>query len=159
MLRRKVTAIVAWSSELPLLPFTVVMALGSLLARILLIPILLLTGTEPSASVGAMEVSPWLALVVGPAVETLLFQALPIRLASALRAPIWLQLVVSTTLFGLAHLSGGVASVAVAVSGGLAFAWAFIKWSQASITKGLLATVLTHCWVNAAVYLLIQVLQ
>lgn len=154
MTRRSLADAASWVSALPLLSFTLVIALASLVARLLLVPLFLLFETEAPAPISMGETGPWLVLLVGPVVETLLFQALPIRLASALRAPRWLQIVISTVVFSLAHLPGGVVSAAVAVTGGLAFAWAFIRWSEVSIGKGLVATVLTHCWVNAGVGLI-----
>lgn len=122
MISRRVSDIVAWSYGLQLLPFTLALACGSLLARLLFVPILLLTQAEPAAAVTVGEASLWTAIVVGPVIETALFQALPIRLIWALGGPRWLQLMGSLVLFALAHQSGGAVSMAAAAAAGWAFA-------------------------------------
>jgi len=149
-MRSKWVTFSTWLSELSLVPFTMVQAFGGFIVRLLLFLPIVLAGIDISSSVGIHDIPVWYILLVGPVVETIVFQVIPIKVALALHAPQWLQMAISTVLFALGHLSGGIGSVLVATFGGIVLAWAFIKWSRKSIVRGALAATLTHCWTNLA---------
>lgn len=127
-----------------------VLAFGAFIVRPLLFLPIVLAGIDVSSSVDIHDIPIWFILSVGPVVETIVFQVIPIKVALALHAPQWLQMAISTVLFALGHLSGGLGAALVATFSGIVLAWAFIKWSRKSIIRGALAATLTHCWMNLA---------
>lgn len=122
-----------------------VSAFGSFLAEALEISV-------PS-SVDAMEkgfanyfwFTLFLAVIVAPLCEEFMYRLLPIRVVKKYTSDmriIWLVIMLSSTLFGLAH--GSLANIFVQGATGLVFGWIYLK-------GGYWAAVLTHALYNGLV--------
>jgi hypothetical protein len=100
-----------------------------------------------------------LAVLIGPMIETILFQVLFIEVLRAFGANHKVQLAVSASLFMVAHFSNSLMSGLVAgISGGLIFGVAYIVGRQRSFGRALFGTYLTHALWNAGVLGLAYVL-
>lgn len=143
----------AWLDRQPLVIFTLLMTVYSMLARI--VPALLLVIVE-RAGLTLPEVSSRLspaelafgALIWAPLFETFLGQWLPIYIALRLKAGIPAQLAVSVVIFTLSHLPDALAAV-MAIPPGIALAYTYIRWRDRGKHLGYWATALTHFWFNA----------
>jgi hypothetical protein len=95
------------------------------------------------------------ALLVAPVVETLLFQALPISVLRRLRAPLWLQVALSTVLFASLHLTSGIATaLAAGAIGGFYLAWGYAHTARKSFWPALWTTSVQHFLRNTALFLI-----
>jgi len=87
--------------------------------------------------------------LVGPLVETLIFQMLPIELARFAKASKLWQLLISVALFGGTHFY---VSIPTGITAGLIcgfyFAFAYIKNREPSVVRAVLTTAAIHSGIN-----------
>jgi hypothetical protein len=75
----------------------------------------------------------FVALAVAPALETLLFQALPVFLARKCRARFSVQIAASVVPFALVHAVEGLGTLlAAGLVGGFYFAFTYAHWRETS---------------------------
>jgi membrane protease YdiL (CAAX protease family) len=90
-----------------------------------------------------------LVLVIGPVVETVFFQFLPLEFTRAANARRWIRIGVSVIPFALMHHFAGVPTVVAAgFVGGVFFAFTYERWRSESIVVALLMTFLLHSSFN-----------
>ena len=100
-----------------------------------------------------VDLSPWrlalLVIVVGPLVETLIFQFLLIETAQGLKWKRAWQFLCSIIPFALAHALAGISTVISAgIIGGFFFAFTYYRWKRESLLIGILMTFLLHASFN-----------
>ena len=90
-----------------------------------------------------------LVLAVGPFVETMVFQFLPLEFSRAAGARRWIRFAVSIIPFALAHQAGGVPAIAAAgCIGGFFFAFTYERWRTESVIVAVVMTLLLHSSFN-----------
>lgn len=90
-----------------------------------------------------------LVLVIGPFVETIFFQFLPLEFTRAANARRWVRIGASVIPFALVHHFAGVPTVVAAgFVGGIFFAFTYERWRSESIVVALLMTFLLHSSFN-----------
>jgi len=99
------------------------------------------------------DLSPWrlalLVILVGPLLETLIFQFLPIETAQGLKWKGAYQFSISIIPFALAHALAGIPTVICAgIIGGFFFAFTYHRWKRESLLVGILMTFLLHASFN-----------
>jgi hypothetical protein len=86
-----------------------------------------------------------MAVILGPLLETLIFQALPIGVLRAKRRTTQWQFSVSVTLFGAPHFLIGVPTgLSAGLIGGSYFAFTYLKFREASFLKAVCVTTALH---------------
>lgn len=149
-----------WLEEQNVLIYTIIMAVYSLLGRIVLLlilsPALFLFPRE--TLVTQQPDVPWeIALLLAPVLETIIFQWAPIWLTERLHQKAPIQIGVSTALFSLMHYSSGILGILAAASSGLVFAYIFVRRKKKSTWQAMATVALTHFWVNCFAYVAISV--
>ena len=92
------------------------------------------------------------AMLIGPLLETLFFQLMVGTAAKAFVSSIGARLPIMCIPFALSHFALGIsAGLSVGVVGGIAFGFLFLAGQDASVSKGVLATMLAHSLHNASV--------
>jgi len=88
------------------------------------------------------------ALTVGPLIETLLGQWLPITVVAKItrRRIFWIS--ASTLVFAALHLSSGPGAFLAALPAGLAVAWTYSVWLPRGNGLAIAAAFLAHVWIN-----------
>jgi len=110
-----------------------------------------------------MEDWPVAALIVflvllGPPLETLLFQAFPIFIVRLLRGSMWTQVLVSATIFAAGHFMRDIVTGAAAgMVGGSYLAFAYVRWRRISKRHAFWITTGIHCINNGIAVLLIVI--
>lgn len=84
------------------------------------------------------------ALLIAPAVETIIFQALPFKWLEKRRVSTPIKILAMSTPFALAHASKGWLAVLETQLGGLALAALYIHWQKVSSQKALLCVAVAH---------------
>ena len=85
------------------------------------------------------------AVVIAPPVETLLCQALPIFVARKLKASFRVQVIVSTVIFTVCHITEGfITTISAGLVGGFYFAFTYAHWRQKSRWTCFWVTALSH---------------
>ena len=91
----------------------------------------------------------WIAVIVGPFCETLIFQFLPLEITARLRLRRFWQFTLSIVPFALAHLIAGIPTVISAgVIAGFYFSFTYVRWKRESLLAGVLMTYLLHSSFN-----------
>ena len=94
------------------------------------------------------------ALLISPAIETLLFQAVPIEIARRLKAGFGLQVLASMILFTLPHMLEGISvGTAAGLVGGFYLAFIYAHWRAKSLWTALWTTAVAHMIGNSLVLL------
>lgn len=89
------------------------------------------------------------AVIIGPLIETLIFQCLLIELGAAFRFRRFFQFIVSIIPFAVAHrFAGAPTVVAAGIIAGFSFAYTYIKWRTESLVTAILMTFLLHASFN-----------
>lgn len=131
-----------------MMPFSIVCAAYAFLLRLvpafIVVPVMI-TNEETLSQIDATW---FVALVVAPIIETLVFQWFPIGVMSRLTSRSWLVLGTSAVLFSSAHHDSGLLSMLIAVPSGIALAWAFLVQRDRGVWRALSTTALVHMWVN-----------
>ncbi len=92
-----------------------------------------------------------LAIIVAPILETIFFQFLVGTVAKACTRNMGAQLAIICIPFALNHFLRGIpVGLSAGVVGGVVFGFLFIAWQEVSVSKAILATMLTHALHNAA---------
>lgn len=95
-------------------------------------------------------------VVIGPVVETLLFQALPIFIARKFNAPFIWQIIISTVIFTSLHFLEGIPTgIAAGVVGGFYFAFTYAHWREKSRWTAFWVTAISHAFNNAVAFALL----
>lgn len=90
-----------------------------------------------------------MAVVIGPLIETVIFQFLPLEIGRSLRWPRILRFVLSIVPFGLAHHRAGLPTmIGAGIVGGFFFAFTYDRWRRESLAVAVLMTVLLHSSFN-----------
>jgi hypothetical protein len=97
-------------------------------------------------------------VIIGPFLETILFQAFPVFIARLCRVGFVGQMLFSMVPFALAHFSSGIGvGVCAGVVGGFYLAFTYVHWRQKSLWTALWVTAMFHVF-NNSVRFLIKVL-
>ncbi|MBI4585117.1 MAG: CPBP family intramembrane metalloprotease [Planctomycetes bacterium] len=105
-----------------------------------------------------LEESPGLfflaAVLIAPAVETLIFQGLVIFLLRLCRAPMALQIAISVALFAAAHFwsNGPANGISAGLIGGFYFAFTYAHWAERSHWTAIWITAFSHALLNGIVF-------
>ncbi|MFZ6874173.1 CPBP family intramembrane glutamic endopeptidase [Undibacterium sp. Di27W] len=83
-------------------------------------------------------------VILGPIIETLLFQALPFSIARLLKLNIWFTLLLMTSPFALLHYPNGLIGIVNAFLGGLIYSTSFIVWEKNSYKVALCIVMAIH---------------
>jgi hypothetical protein len=98
----------------------------------------------------------WKAVVLGPLLETLIFQSLPIGICRLLHFRAGVQMTASIALFFLAHLLQGVGSgICAGLVGGFYLAFTYIRWRHRSWWTAFWVTCASHVIHNGIVLITI----
>lgn len=90
-----------------------------------------------------------LVLFLGPLVETLLFQCIPLEIAASVHVRRSLRFILSVVPFALAHSFAGIPTVlAAGVVGGFYFAFSYERWRRESLVVAVVMTFLLHSSFN-----------
>jgi hypothetical protein len=101
-----------------------------------------------------------LVAVIGPIFETLVFQFLPLEIASALGFRRWIRMAISIVPFALMHSFAGVPTVVAAGAvGGFYFAFTYERWKKQSLLAGVVMPFLLHSSYNLVGLLALIALQ
>ena len=140
--------------------------LESLIVSIIVaIPILLILGNlidipNRPLSHWSMTKRFWWTVIIGPVIETILFQALPISIARLLRVTFKWQVVTSMILFASAHFTSGIGvGIAAGVVGGFYFAFTYAHWANYSKITALWVTTVSHAFRNAISLLIVTLIK
>jgi len=95
-------------------------------------------------------------VVIGPVVETLLLQALPIYVARKFNAPFIWQIIISMVIFTSLHLLEGIPTgIAAGLVGGFYFAFTYAHWREKSRWTAFWVTAISHAFNNAVAFALL----
>jgi len=139
-----------WLRSLPILPFSLMLALWAYVLRIVPAIIVAIVAVATEVDVPVVDAPWYLAIIVPPVIETLIGQWLPIALTSRFTKKTSLMIAASTILFSAGHYDAGLLSMIIAAPPGLVLAWAFVVWRDKGIWPALSATALVHMWINLA---------
>jgi membrane protease YdiL (CAAX protease family) len=99
------------------------------------------------AAIGEKEnaqISLFLICIVGPVIETIIFQFAPIEFLRGMVGP-RTQIIMSAAAFAAAHFLGGpIKGVAAGVVGGLYFGFTYVFWRKKSFEKAFILTIISH---------------
>lgn len=141
-------------STLRLIVFSWAVALGALAGRaVMFLLYLAVFGAAPTVNEGHEPDSLGrgflvYALTVGPFLETLVGQWLPIAVVSKVTGRPVCWIAASTLVFTALHLRSGPGPLLAALPGGLALAWAYTVWLPRGAGLAIAAAFLAHIWVN-----------
>lgn len=90
-----------------------------------------------------------IAILVGPVIETIVAQWLPVTLGRRLFHSDGYAVLFSAWLFGWLHYTQGVLLVLVMFSTGLVLAWTFVVWRERGLAQAFLMTTAVHAALNA----------
>ena len=90
-----------------------------------------------------------IAIVIGPVLETILAQWLPVAIGRRLFDGDGQAVLFSAWLFGWLHYTQGMLLVLVMFSTGLVLAWTFVVWRERSRAHAILMTTAVHALLNA----------
>ncbi|NIP25918.1 MAG: CPBP family intramembrane metalloprotease [Phycisphaerae bacterium] len=97
-----------------------------------------------------------IVVLIGPVVETLLFQALPIFVARKFNAPFVWQIVISMVIFTSLHFLEGIPTgIAAGLVGGFYFAFTYAHWREKSRWTAFWVTAISHAFNNAIAFALL----
>ena len=97
-----------------------------------------------------------LLLVIGPPIETLVFQAFPIFVVRSLNGSVLIQIIASALLFSAAHFPEGVATgISAGLIGGLYFGFAYSHWRKKSRWHPFWITMVCHAIHNGIAFVLL----
>ncbi len=97
-----------------------------------------------------------LLLVIGPPLETLVFQAFPIFVTRSLKGSLRAQIIASAVLFSAAHFPEGVATgISAGLVGGLYFGFAYAHWRTKSRWHPFWITTVCHVIHNGIAFVLL----
>jgi O-antigen/teichoic acid export membrane protein len=95
-------------------------------------------------------------VLIGPVVETLLFQALPIFVARKFNAPFVWQIIISMVIFASLHFLEGIPTgIAAGLVGGFYFAFTYAHWREKSRWTAFWVTAISHAFNNAVAFVLL----
>ena len=95
-------------------------------------------------------------VVLAPAIETLLLQALPIFIARKFKAPFAFQIAASMAVFATLHIFEGIlTAIAAGLVGGFYFAFSYAHWCQKSHWTAFWVTAFSHTFNNAFAFTLL----
>jgi len=98
-------------------------------------------------------------VLIGPPVETLLLQALPVFVARKLKASFRVQVIVSLVVFTACHIPEGfITTISAGMVGGSYFAFTYVHWRQKSRWTAFWVTALSHTMHNGIAVGLLAVL-
>lgn len=96
-----------------------------------------------------------LAVVIGPPIETFLFQQLPISLARRFRMPMGLQFAMGSIPFAALHFGSGILTgLAGGVVGGVIFTLAYLTFVSQSKAKAFVITATIHSLHNLVPFIM-----
>ncbi|HUF11598.1 MAG TPA: CPBP family glutamic-type intramembrane protease [Longimicrobiales bacterium] len=90
-----------------------------------------------------------IAILVGPVVETVVGQWVPIAIARRLVSRDAFAVALSAWLFGWLHFTQGALLVLIMFSTGLVLAWTFVVWRERGLWQALAMTTGVHALLNA----------
>lgn len=92
-------------------------------------------------------------VVVGPFIETIFLQVIPVALVRRLRGGFWVQVLASTIIFAAAHFSSGIATVICAgLLSGFYIAFTYVHWRQTSLRSAIWMTTGMHALHNLVIF-------
>jgi hypothetical protein len=95
----------------------------------------------------------FICVLIGPIVETFIFQALPIFVARICRAGFATQIIVSMGLFAMPHFSEGFdVGIGAGIIGGFYSAFTYAHWRQKSRWTALWTTTVSHSLHNGLAF-------
>ncbi len=86
--------------------------------------------------------------IIGPLIETVIFQLIPISLLHFLRLPTWFILIVITLIFAAAHLEDGLINFIGMIPIGFLFNYAFWVRKKHSVGKAFFEVFIIHGLTN-----------
>lgn len=147
-MRDRIKRHLAWLRTLPMLPFSLILAAYVFVLRLGPAIIVATAAVVTGADMPLIDVPWYWPVLIAPIVETLVFQWLPIGVASRLTSRTAVALWVSTILFSVAHYDEGILTMIIAAPAGIVLAWAFVVQRDKGVWPALSATALVHMWVN-----------
>ena len=98
----------------------------------------------------------FIAVLILPFIETLIFQAFPIFIARACHASFAAQVVISMLLFSLPHfVEGADVGIGAGIIGGFYSAFTYAHWRQKSRWTALWTTTVSHSLHNALAFVIL----
>lgn len=136
-----------------------VTALAFLSRFILVLPIALLLSIfsvdlgKPNIEVLEIENQFWqnvfIAVIIAPIIETIIFQWFPLTIFKLLRVPSIITLIITTYIFAYAHLDDGLINFIGMLPIGLLFVWAFYVRRRISVFNAMFTVFAIHSLTNA----------
>lgn len=90
----------------------------------------------------------FMTILLGPLVETLLLQQIPVLLARRFHLPVTLQFAAGSVPFAILHFDAGAGGVAAGIAGGLTYSLAYLTFLQKSRSKAYWLTAGSHAIYN-----------
>jgi hypothetical protein len=98
----------------------------------------------------------WLVIILGPILETIILQAIPVFLARMFKVKFFGQILISVLPFAVLHFSRSVGTgIGAGIIGGFYSAFTYVHWRQKSLWTAFWVTALSHCLYNLAVFAMI----
>jgi uncharacterized protein len=98
----------------------------------------------------------WSIIIVGPIIETLIFQVVPIFLARLVGIEFFGQVLLSMGLFAIPHFTRSIgAGIGAGLIGGFYSAFTYVHWRQKSLWTAFWVTALSHGLYNLAIFAMI----
>jgi hypothetical protein len=95
----------------------------------------------------------WMIIILGPIVETIFLQALPIFFARILGMKFYGQLLFSILPFAVLHFTRSIsAGIGAGIIGGFYSAFTYIHWQSKSTWTAFWVTAFSHCLYNLALF-------
>jgi hypothetical protein len=95
----------------------------------------------------------WSIIIIGPIVETVMLQAIPVLIARVLGLKFFGQLLFSILPFAILHFTRSIgAGIGAGLIGGFYSAFTFIHWQSKSTWQAFWVTAFSHCLYNLALF-------
>jgi hypothetical protein len=98
----------------------------------------------------------WLVIILGPILETLIFQTIPVFFARLIKLKLLGQILISVIPFAILHFSRSIgAGIGAGIIGGFYSAFTYVHWRQKSLWTAFWVTALSHGLYNLAIFSMI----
>ncbi len=90
----------------------------------------------------------FVAVIIAPLIETVIFQWFPLLIFKLLRIPGFIAIIITTYIFAYAHLDDGLINFIGMLPIGLLFVWAFYVRKKKSLIDAFFSVFLIHAFTN-----------